>query len=812
MKQESPTPQASASPASDPKQEVKQEVKVEPMQLDFGQGAVDMLIAGAKGVSVEGFYETAYEVGKQVLTHYGGPWQFLQAEYPESRADEFQALLVKHFNCDRGDVVFATALPDNDTEVFLLRPWDLSWFQDSSTKPAPYLNTSLSLWDEVLKNTFLTAHDPLILWNGPPVQGRTSGWTHFVKGAARAAIALFCTALAMRAEWDLRVLAPALWESLVQISCRRVMSVDLTSICFQNAQSSARGNIRRAHDVATWLAKLSMLQSRGLKADSILKQWNEVATKESQIGGQKRVALLALLAAPTEVAQLLVRHSSEFGSQSAFSEECFAQKQLQIGYTARGLNKAWSGRLVMTPASLILMCQFVDEGHRRQLSELRGKLSKDTMQEAAAMAQLVLSVETELREQGIVTKAVSKAFLNGDMNLQLELQLALSEKSAQFKIMQLSCVSQLLKEHDAGQSVKFAAAQSKHHVLAGELEKEEFTLMEQMVRHDVKSYDNYLAKLEDHEAAVYHADLQFRMARQQESVRQARSLSTEGSPRWMIAQSVLGTAAQTMTAIQGRLKRLADTYKIDPGQIFVLPVLNWTAPSMISSDHQKAQATVMGALVNNQSEGRTLGLVFSPAHCYTKGGLWKQEEACNKMLAGSQCNLDTTFVLPFQSKADDRDRRCLVRNGRVVTPLLDDQTHAKVWAAWRSSVLVSKGLLSEAQLISNKDYRLIEDPDTDSVPDSTNITGAVGAAEKWAQLGEHGFGSVLRGALSGLAGATKPVVVVIDLFAHTADLCLATIAEAYKPSMGGLHLYYLGFHSSDIEAGVAASRKFSVCV
>ena len=77
-----------------------------------------------------------------------------------------------------------------------------------------------------------------------------------------------------------------------------------------------------------------MLQSKGLKPDAILKQWNEVATKESQITGQKRVGLLALLTAPTEVAQLLVQHSSEF--------------------------KAWAGRLVMTPASLTLMCRSVD--------------------------------------------------------------------------------------------------------------------------------------------------------------------------------------------------------------------------------------------------------------------------------------------------------------------------------------------------------------------------------------------------------------------------------------------------------------------
>ena len=55
-----------------------------------------------------------------------------------------------------------------------------------------------------------------------------------------------------------------------------------------------------------------------------------MATKESQIRGERRVSLLALLTAPTEVAQLLVQHSSESGSASAFSEECFAQTQTPV--------------------------------------------------------------------------------------------------------------------------------------------------------------------------------------------------------------------------------------------------------------------------------------------------------------------------------------------------------------------------------------------------------------------------------------------------------------------------------------------------
>ena len=39
-----------------------------------------------------------------------------------------------------------------------------------------------------------------------------------------------------------------------------------------NATLSARGSIRRARDVATWLSKLRLLSATGLKADAVI-QW-----------------------------------------------------------------------------------------------------------------------------------------------------------------------------------------------------------------------------------------------------------------------------------------------------------------------------------------------------------------------------------------------------------------------------------------------------------------------------------------------------------------------------------------------------------
>ena len=132
----------------------------------------------------------------------------------------------------------------------------------------------------------------MVLWDGPEV-GRTWAWTHWVKGAAWATMAVFTAALSINCKWELAVLCPKLYESLQCVWARRIMQKDLKSIAFEarlfllvvsrekitgfrmhvieaNATLSARGEIRRARDVATWLSKLLLLKSKGMKADSVI--------------------------------------------------------------------------------------------------------------------------------------------------------------------------------------------------------------------------------------------------------------------------------------------------------------------------------------------------------------------------------------------------------------------------------------------------------------------------------------------------------------------------------------------------------------
>ncbi|CAJ1416725.1 unnamed protein product [Effrenium voratum] len=475
--------------------------------------------------------------------------------------------------------------------------------------------------------------------------------------------------------------------------------------------------------------------------------------QKSQLAGQKRVALLFLLSAPPGTAELLLKHTSEFGSQSAFAED----------------------------------------GNR-------AKLSKEALQEAAHLCQLLQAVQDDLAEQGVAATSLSEKLLAGDRNLEMELQVALAERSASWTSAGLTVVKELMKGHAASAEGKFRTESEKRSIVAGELEREEFSLMLKMFEHDIKAYANWLLKCEDHEASVYHAELQHKLARQQEAFRQAKACFQESSREWMATLACHGSPQDGVARIDGILRHLSQTFQVAKDSICVVALLNWSAPSLVSSENQRTQAALAGYLVNSHSPetGACIGLLLSPAHSYHRGLLWKQEESANKLLANSRLNMDMPFVLPYMDRADERDQRSMIRHGRLMLSM-EEKPHSKAWQFWRSSALLSKGLLDAAEVVSGKDLVAVEDISDDALPSTTSLTHTQGAAEKVAQVGVDGCTSILRGALSSLTGAPKPVVLVVDLNAHTGDLGRAVVKENFLQSMGGMNLFYLGLHATQSE-------------
>ena len=262
---------------------------------------------------------------------------------PSSKWGEFVDELKANFP-PRPDLTYlsGTSLSQSPMTLSL---WQLGWGLSCTSKPATFKITARRLVDEYLCNSFLTEAEPLLLYQGPEPGAAVDAndqpvfFTHYVKGAARATSVLFLAhVLVHHLKADVASLSPQLHQSMTVISATRSVATDAASIAIENAKLSARGDIRKGHDTITWLSKLSLLKQ--LSPTEVLRRWNEAATRKSALPGQKRTAILQLLELPQESVLLLLEHSSNFGEDTAFAHDAFANKRLSPGFSPPQHRKA----------------------------------------------------------------------------------------------------------------------------------------------------------------------------------------------------------------------------------------------------------------------------------------------------------------------------------------------------------------------------------------------------------------------------------------------------------------------------------------
>ena len=463
--------------------DAKEEGKVDMDAKDPEMSAELATLVSEKKAKVDltttNYKSVVYEVGKAVLKEYGGPQQYLQAKVQENYAD-FASFLDTAYPL-RMDVKYATSIPNNTTEKACVHLKDLGFSKDKSTKPAPFLDASIPLLDEIITNGFVSEHDPLLVWDG--AGGRPDEqpfWLYWVKGALRSSTVLFLAALCPEKGWDLSAVAPGLSSSMACIYIRRsTLATDLAAIALENAQLSARGNIRRAHCAVTWLSKLRLLRSKNLSPSEVLNSWNSMSTRDSQIQGSKRQALMCLLEFPDEVATRLLQHVSTCGPQATFTDEVWSSKKLQIGYCPRGSSKDWNSRLTITGPAVTLMVEALCHQQEERLKETRRKKTKEEIEDTAQKAQFVLWLKQATMETGVPAEKINyeQAFRDGDHHFMLELTSALTEKSAKFNFAELTVVQAVMKQHKSESSNALAPEAHARQIAAANLEKEEMDLL-----------------------------------------------------------------------------------------------------------------------------------------------------------------------------------------------------------------------------------------------------------------------------------------------------------------------------------------------
>ena len=99
---------------------------------------------------------------------------------------------------------------------------------------------------------------------------------------------------------------------------------------------------------------------------------------------------------------------------------------------------------------------------------------------------------------------VFNRWIDGDVNLALELQAALSEKTAKFSFAEIAPLKELVQEHVASSERKMVAlGKTGPSIQAAQLERQAFELTLTQIEHDLNVYQVYFNRNLDRESSVY---------------------------------------------------------------------------------------------------------------------------------------------------------------------------------------------------------------------------------------------------------------------------------------------------------------------
>ena len=163
--------------------------------------------------------------------------------------------------------------------------------QAATTEPLPYPKVCIALADEFLTHTILSSEEPLAVWLPHHIEKQLFQ-IRYVEGMARAST-LLCL-LDLIIDRDATDKSPNLFASAAVIYATFEVHVDLASVAIANANVSARGAIRQAHDVITWTSKLLLLVRQGINAKEVLARFNTQATKQACVTGARMLAVTTL--------------------------------------------------------------------------------------------------------------------------------------------------------------------------------------------------------------------------------------------------------------------------------------------------------------------------------------------------------------------------------------------------------------------------------------------------------------------------------------------------------------------------------------
>ena len=306
-----------------------------------------------------------------------------------------------------------------------------------------------------------------------------------------------------------------------------------------------------------------------------------------------------MLALKQPCIQLLLDHVSEFGPEgSAFTDAAFANKRLIPGFGPRTGEKPWQKRLTITSEGFELFLRYVHQAHARKVPQIRSKFDKSALEEAVLMSQLLVSSIAELKDQHPIkeedVQTVIQTFLDGDINFELELPSARSEKKKQFQPTDLSKLKNLLATTLADRDGKLSSVGKGPTITAGQLEKQAFELCMNSLNHDLDQYKVWRTKCLDRDAAIHFQKLQHATLRHNRAREIADSVfDEEKGPSWFAQFNTWSSRdANNLQTVDAAMQHIARLHQLDKTtQVHCLCLLNWAAPATYKGETRHGKQT-----------------------------------------------------------------------------------------------------------------------------------------------------------------------------------------------------------------------------
>ena len=727
---------------------------------------------------------------QHVSLTYGGPMQYLNTQYStDAQKQAFHTLLTNA--APRDARIADTDMPDQTPEfiskVELNRDYAahismLSFSPSGTTKPPPYKSVVKSLVDEFLTNTFITKGDPLVVFSMAETTERF--WLGYIKGAARAMTALALLSIMLRAgtfdTW--RMLNASLCESFTTVWIKWIVqNPDRERVAFINAALSARGSMRRANDIMTWVVKLKDIEkaSQGArKSSDIISSWNQEATREAQIVGMKRTGVLNLLTLENDTLDVLISHVGDNSVDSVFFQDStFSNKKIMPGSTWTLGADNW--QLKVTNFSMWIMAQWLVNKHNTKSPNARQPLSKSQVEDGSRLCAFVANLKDNISVRfPIRSTDLDEVFIRDFVNvfnhtLELELQSELQVRSVEFKPEEhITVIKDLVHKHKDQSKVDVGAGNAVE-VQAGALELAQYELMEKQLRYDTQCACVFFKAQNHATIAQYVTARRWKLERFRVAREAARDWTKS---KILIVDSDKGGAA-AMTEYSELFQRVKKHHNLDDSAVFSVVWANWISLGLIKVKEYQCHLSLAGSILN-QAGCENIGAVAMPCHSYKENGRWCAEVQAMQNLANQSLVLDKAFVIAFEDHKDKREERPCGFPVRLITGASAPRN--KMFGkegAFRAVPAARRPCTEMASALLTKDMVEPEDMLDEPVPLTSNPETHLKAAEKWHQLGPNACSKMLSSLTTNIQSHRAFATLIVVLGDITLDMVRAWLVS-----------------------------------